>query len=434
MYCFISYLFFLILSLSMMKQAIGYPPMNDTVHDEVPSLTWNSSQYADDAVEHTVPNASKSATMAGAVFWPKNLATNLYEIPIDINGLHNLTRSRISYVVGYLERATLLSFRPPRASDTTVVKILERENDRCWSNVGKGMGRRYVYMNLHPSVCTTLHMYLHEFMHLLGFIHEHERPDAQNHYYSRLPYPVSMTYYTAFDSFSVMNYPRMAIGDLINPWLNEVSKGRRSFLSRCDWTLLLSVYPGKNIPPSCIPNYAPKVLKPSRKLLQLYNRTRSEYLCQYNNEWLYETEYCVTPNNRMYPNLSVELGFPANEYPNRRLRSAVYNQNVARVTHSDISVETQNIQNGVTYNANINHTIPENVTYSLFDRETCLLIYNALSEAFFIENCGPDGNVVCKQVSSPEDLRIWLKENFSQCFRPKEAKTANNQHPKRRSH
>lgn len=193
MYCFISYLFFLILSLSMMKQAIGYPPMNDTVHDEVPSLTWNSSQYADDAVEHTVPNASKSATMAGAVFWPKNLATNLYEIPIDINGLHNLTRSRISYVVGYLERATLLSFRPPRASDTTVVKILERENDRCWSNVGKGMGRRYVYMNLHPSVCTTLHMYLHEFMHLLGFIHEHERPDAQNHYYSRLPYPVSMT-------------------------------------------------------------------------------------------------------------------------------------------------------------------------------------------------------------------------------------------------
>lgn len=417
-----------------MKQEIVGTSPEDTAHENIIGLPWNSSQYSNDVLEYKVPNASKSATMEGVLFWPKNLATNLYEIPLDISGLQSLTVSRISYVVGYLERATLLSFRQPRVGDTTIVKVLERSGDKCWSSVGKAMGRGYVYMNLHPAVCTTLHMYLHEFMHLLGFVHEHERPDAQSHYYNRLPNPVNLSYFTEFDSFSVMNYPRHAIGDLINPWLNEVSKGRRTFLSRCDWSLLLSVYPGKNVAPQCIPNYAPNVLVPSEKLLKSYSQDRSYYLCQYNNEWLYETGYCVTANKKQYPNLSTELGFMANEYSNKRLRSSVYDVNVPPIPESSIDFDVQRKQDNTTYNTLLNQTLPQEAVYASFDKETCLLIYNALAETLFVENCGPSGDEVCKEVSSTEDLRIWLKENYAQCLRPKSNKNLENSTHVNKSH
>ncbi|KAK3741423.1 hypothetical protein QZH41_003972 [Actinostola sp. cb2023] len=99
-------------------------------------------------------------------------------IPYEIHSsVHDIV-SLIKDAFKFLSRNTCLKF-VPRTTQTTWIKFIRRVG--CWSYVG----RRYKTggpqeISLGDS-CKLQPIVLHELMHALGFLHEHQRPDREKH-------------------------------------------------------------------------------------------------------------------------------------------------------------------------------------------------------------------------------------------------------------
>lgn len=389
-------------------------------------LAWKYNTTVSDYVRMDPPEGSRAAIPEGVSVWPKNGVTDTYDIPLELTGVSVTTWKRVRYVTSYLSRATKLNFRQAVSTDIPYVKVLERPDQLCWSTLGRPAGHPIIYMNLHPAVCTTLHMVMHEFLHLLGFMHEHERQEASQHYINLRANTYAESYGTAYDVLSVMSYPHAAIGPTRDPYLNELSKHRRTFLTRCDWNLLLTLYPSENPPPTCVPNFIPRLLVPTQKLLAIHNRDRAEFLCRYSNEWLYDAQYCVPPNFSAFPSLSHELGYHAVEYHPFAFGSTHESSSYTNPT-TTYGYHTRTMTTTTAYalpadeldNTTMRDAIQKalNITNYPIGQLACEHITSHIRNMTFIENCGPEAEALCHKVKSLDELRKWMHSYYVQCKR-----------------
>ena len=86
----------------------------------------------------------------------------------------------------------------------------------CSSTIGINRGRP-LHLTLDPTVCDTQAMY-HEFLHVMGMLHEHQRPDRDNHVTVQLhnvpwgldknfrKFPRSLTLGLPYDGLSILHY------------------------------------------------------------------------------------------------------------------------------------------------------------------------------------------------------------------------------------
>jgi hypothetical protein len=283
----------------------------------------------------------KANVPKGVHLWPKNSFNNKYDIPISLNNVSEITRSRLYYVLGYLSRGVNLHFRKPLPTDPVIVKVTENEEEGCWANLGRGVGYRSMYINIPPLMCNSIHMVLHEVMHVLGFGHEHERSDANGHYVRELNEVHTTVFQTEFDELSVMSYPESVIGPTTNTKIRDIARGRRSFLSRCDWNLLLQLYPSNRSPPDCIPNYVPDLLVPTPALLEYLDAESAKELCHYQNEFFFDVGFCDTGVNSSYPPLEDELA-PVSTSTSFNVKPICILQNVCYDKNNSINISGVN--------------------------------------------------------------------------------------------
>lgn len=208
--------------------------------------------------------------------WPET-APGEYEVPYTVHP--NITaaqRMTIFYVMEFFERGSNIVFRPRRDGETAYVKIVP--GGQCSSHLGV---QHPVYLTLDNN-CYTPGIIMHEFMHSLGFIHEHQRPERDNYIvYGRnvtLPKSDKVNHgvqtdaelVTPYNVYSVMHYgvsqpdKNGNVGGFVarDP---ELQKKMSEFshhlsLSSCDWHALNTKYPGKKPIPKCDP-WAPPDFK-----------------------------------------------------------------------------------------------------------------------------------------------------------------------------
>lgn len=162
-------------------------------------------------------------------------------------------------------------------------------------------------VNLHESSCgTSIRPVFHEIMHLLGFTHEFQRHDRPN-IFTASSDPTGTRQQTEFDPFSITMYNAELIS--ANPYdkASEPFLKGRSFLSICDWNLLLTLYPGPNKPPRCRTNEIANVLSPSPTFMNSCRYRNPAKMCHLYNEFLFQSGECVLPNNQKYPDLKKEF-------------------------------------------------------------------------------------------------------------------------------
>lgn len=108
-----------------------------------------------------------------------------------------------------------ITFRERTRADTTYIKVVS--SNGCWSYLGMAGFRGAQKLSLSTSGCVYKGTVVHEFMHALGFEHEHTRSDRDNHiivnfenientYHNQFYKNTGNAYGTTYDYFSVMHY------------------------------------------------------------------------------------------------------------------------------------------------------------------------------------------------------------------------------------
>lgn len=86
----------------------------------------------------------------------------------------------IRNALNMIEKSTCLRFKETSSADENVIIYMRTEYDRCMSNVGKQFNRPNLIIGNWR--CFSKPGYIiHETMHSLGFLHEHQRPDRDSY-------------------------------------------------------------------------------------------------------------------------------------------------------------------------------------------------------------------------------------------------------------
>lgn len=252
-------------------------------------------------------NSQKGAAWFHVRLWKKG-PSGMYEVAMTMPK-SAVMRKRLKWVCGYISRGANILFRPKTDADVVWAQVTENRNKECHSHLGAPSNYRGASrINLSEERCTTLHLVLHEVLHLLGFMHEHQRTEKDKVFVNNtMPALSKMGEHTPFDPLSVMNYRLDLTGPYKNSSWNKFSKDRRSFMSTCDWNLLLRLYPGPNKPPECKVDQIANVLRPTKKLVLRFGYKKAEDLCHLGNESFFDEQECVIPGNKKYPDLKLEF-------------------------------------------------------------------------------------------------------------------------------
>jgi len=192
--------------------------------------------------------------------WPN--ATVPYTIADDWGSNNAVMRARIETAMEIIEAATAVRF-VPRTSQNDYVRF--RNSDGCSSWVGRDGGRQNINLNIDCGTGSVVH----EILHALGILHEHQRNDRNDfvqilwdniqsgvkHNFER----VSRSYdIGAYDYDSIMHYRtgafcrENAAGACIGPTIVTTPPGtaigQRNALSAGDIAALALLYPG--LPPT----------------------------------------------------------------------------------------------------------------------------------------------------------------------------------------
>jgi hypothetical protein len=279
----------------------------DPALSRVPSAKKN--EIFNDYVLNSTVNKSKNVHQR-IYLWPQNISTGYYEVPIILNSVTKITKQRLLYVFGYLSRGVKISFRDPLPNDEVIVNVTENNMQGCWANLGRGDGHGIIYMNIPPLLCNSIYTVLHEVMHILGCVHAHERNSGKYIYFRQSDEVYIATHETIYDELSVMIYPnQINIVKTNNSQriMQNIARGRQSFISRCDWNFIIQLYPSGQVLPECITNYMPDVLIPTPFLLKYLDIVAARYLCRYQNEFFFDVGYCETNQWNFYPSIKDEL-------------------------------------------------------------------------------------------------------------------------------
>jgi len=156
----------------------------------------------------------------------RRAATNLFEwqksadgviyVPYVIDGLDNAKRLTENLERAAVEYATHTCYRlVKRTNQKDYVNIGDFSG--CWSQLGKRGGEQTMSLS---KGCQSLDTVLHEFMHVLGFLHEHSRQDRDTHisvnyqniddkYRNQfLKFSPTFVHGVAYDFVSIMHYGR----------------------------------------------------------------------------------------------------------------------------------------------------------------------------------------------------------------------------------
>lgn len=178
--------------------------------------------------ENSTNDVKYAATLANIELWGKDPDTGNYVVPI-IFPKAPVIRKRLDWVIGYVSRGANIEFREKRPTDKKWIDIDENPNYLCQSMVGSGSGGG-VYMNLHEQVCLTRQFVLHEILHVLGFHHEHQRPDRPD-YIEAETFPDPMGRHTEFDPFSITMYEANLIAPNASPEQTKFFRKYHAFMS-----------------------------------------------------------------------------------------------------------------------------------------------------------------------------------------------------------
>ena len=124
-----------------------------------------------------------------------------------------------------ISRNLAISFRPKKASDTDYVRIVDDKSSNwpvCSASYGYTAGHIH-RMNLRVDKhCYAATVTVHEFLHIIGLMHEHQRPDRDDYvwidfdniqpdYHSAFnKCDDCKTYNVPYDPKSIMHYPAKA--------------------------------------------------------------------------------------------------------------------------------------------------------------------------------------------------------------------------------
>nr|XP_029733637.1 zinc metalloproteinase nas-7-like [Aedes albopictus] len=198
------------------------------------------------------PELAKNAVKFKSKKWPKGV------VPYKISGsFSNSEAQRLQLAFKLYRLKTCIRF-VPRTSQKDFISI-ERSSSGCWSTVGRTGGRQVV--NLQSSCFRQIGTVLHEFMHALGFLHEHTRHDrdkfvdinylnvrfdAIGNFWKETKERTS-TFGTGYDLGSVMHYSRKAFSwtgfNTIDPKVKFSGKiGQRNGFSNNDVKRIKAMY------------------------------------------------------------------------------------------------------------------------------------------------------------------------------------------------
>ncbi|XP_033097740.1 uncharacterized protein LOC117101784 isoform X2 [Anneissia japonica] len=200
------------------------------------------------------PRSKRKATTLNGRRWPDGI------IPFTIDNSSVPDRDVILHAMNIWERLTCITF----VELTDEKDILDENKNRvvfyrgnsCWSGVGK-YGFPEQYVSLGPD-CNFVHVILHEIGHVVGFEHEHKRPDRDK--YVRINwlnvnkldaynYEKRQTLTTVpYDLYSIMHYARDTFSEnglptvlTVDP-LKQYDIGRARDLSFLDIKLANEMY------------------------------------------------------------------------------------------------------------------------------------------------------------------------------------------------
>ncbi|XP_065336444.1 zinc metalloproteinase nas-13-like [Cloeon dipterum] len=98
------------------------------------------------------------------------------EVFYKFNGTFNENQTALIYKAFDAYHAkTCIRFKPYNGSQSSYV-VINSENTGCWATVGRYGGMQYVNLQI-PGCVTIVGTVIHEFMHTIGFYHEHARTD-----------------------------------------------------------------------------------------------------------------------------------------------------------------------------------------------------------------------------------------------------------------
>ncbi|XP_050071027.1 high choriolytic enzyme 1-like [Anopheles maculipalpis] len=151
-------------------------------------------QYGN-VVEHVLPKKYR---------WPN--AT----IPYIFDGdFEDIQLSNIRGAMALLTTRTCLQFKE-RTSENHYLFITNKLETGCWADTGR-QPRGPTYMNL-PQQCTHRSgTILHELLHVIGFLHQHTRPDRDHYlcvlYDNILAHPVALYNYEIVHPWTELTFP-----------------------------------------------------------------------------------------------------------------------------------------------------------------------------------------------------------------------------------
>ncbi|XP_075539458.1 hatching enzyme 1.2-like [Dermacentor variabilis] len=157
-----------------------------------------------------------------ALTWPDGVVFYKYEADIEDEdeAFDDAAKAVIADAMQLIQTRTCIRFQP-HSDEENFISIAYRRG-RCASNVGMQCGEQTVALD--PSLCMETGLVAHEFLHALGFFHEHSRPDrdgyvsivwdniieASNESFWRKKETEADTLGEPYDYQSVMHYPHDA--------------------------------------------------------------------------------------------------------------------------------------------------------------------------------------------------------------------------------
>ncbi|KFB40764.1 AGAP001931-PA-like protein [Anopheles sinensis] len=97
-----------------------------------------------------------------------------------------------------------------RTSEEQYLVITNKLGQGCWADTGR-QEKALTYMNLAQNCTMRIGTILHELMHVLGFLHQHTRPDRDLHlcvhYENILPQPVALYNYEKVRPWNKLAFP-----------------------------------------------------------------------------------------------------------------------------------------------------------------------------------------------------------------------------------
>jgi len=180
-------------------------------------------------------------------------------IPYVISGTFNsYQRNLINDAINRYRNCTCIKFNP-RKNENDYINITS-DKTGCWSYIGRIGGRQQ--LNLQTDGCVSvLGTVIHEFMHALGFLHEHTREDRDSYVYINetniedgaegnfrkagsgttidygVPFNYSRVMHYSRDAFSKNKYPTIIT---TNPKNSPI--GQRKDFSKSDVTKINKMY------------------------------------------------------------------------------------------------------------------------------------------------------------------------------------------------